>query len=151
MMCHSSIEIYKKAIPLRVPLGIGLEINAERECADVRDNTDRITQKTERTDDGIRIRAVEILGASIAVRIVHDMRGIVVGGVGIGLIDVIVTTQMYSAHVQAGNLQHGVLEGLQLKAEAGLRSVWRLVCFGESHDRGIQPACWICSRDQSRR
>ena len=55
----------------------------------------------------------------------------------IGLVDIPEASQVNSADVHSGDVEHGVLERLDFKPKAGLNPVGRLVVFGEAHDDGV--------------
>ncbi len=141
------VEVDQQSIPLRIPLGISFEVDTEGEGSDVGDNAKQRTGKAIRRIGGTRRAAIVIFGSRVPMRIVDGVRGglrsRVVELISVRLVHIVETSQVYPAHVHSGNAQDGVLERLDFKTQAGLRSVGRLVILDEANNDRLQRTCRI--------
>ena len=51
---------------------------------------------------------------------------------------IVEAAQVDPAHVHSGDAKDGVLKRLELKTQAGLSSIWRLMVFHKAHDHCFQ-------------
>src|SRR5690349_4597799 len=144
-MAGAFIEVNQQAVPLRIPFGVGLEIDCDVRLYGAGEWKNRSTVSWNRYNV-----VVKFLTDSAA-RVMNRCRATVLRR----LIDVIEASQMYAPDMQSCDVQHSVLEGLNFDTEASLHAVRRFVISGEARDdriteksAGGDEATWAARRRQ---